>query len=80
VVVLSHNPDTKDLLQSYAWDLLACGHTHGGQFYLPFIGTPFAPVQDKRFVKGSTDGTAGGFTSRKAWAICWVLDSTAARK
>jgi len=52
VVVLSHNPDTKDLLKSYAWDLLACGHTHGGQFYLPFIGTPFAPVQDKRFVKG----------------------------
>ena len=52
VVVLSHNPDTKDLLNSYAWDLLVCGHTHGGQFYLPFIGTPFAPVSDKRFVKG----------------------------
>ena len=52
VLVLSHNPDTKDFLKSYAWDLLVCGHTHGGQFYLPLIGTPFAPVRDKRFVKG----------------------------
>jgi hypothetical protein len=52
LLVLSHNPDTKDLLKSYAWDLLVCGHTHGGQFYLPLIGTPFAPVHDKRFVKG----------------------------
>lgn len=52
VIVLSHNPDTKDLLKSYPWDLLVCGHTHGGQFYLPLIGAPFAPVRDKRFVKG----------------------------
>jgi predicted MPP superfamily phosphohydrolase len=52
VVVLSHNPDTKDLLRSYPWDVLVCGHTHGGQFYLPLMGTPFAPVRDKRFVKG----------------------------
>ena len=52
VIVLSHNPDTKDLLKPYVWDLLVCGHTHGGQFYLPLIGTPFAPVRDKRFVKG----------------------------
>lgn len=52
VLVLSHNPDTKDLLKSYPWDLLVCGHTHGGQFYLPLIGTPFAPVSDKRFVQG----------------------------
>jgi len=52
VLVLSHNPDTKDLLKSHSWDLLVCGHTHGGQFYLPVIGTPFAPVHDKRFVKG----------------------------
>jgi len=52
VIVLSHNPDTKEMLKSYAWDALTCGHTHGGQFYLPLIGTPFAPVRDKRFVKG----------------------------
>jgi uncharacterized protein len=34
------------------WDLLLAGHTHGGQFYFPFIGTPFAPVNDRKFVNG----------------------------
>ena len=51
-VLMSHNPDTKKFLKSYAWDLMLCGHTHGGQMRLPFIGTPFAPVQDKTFVEG----------------------------
>jgi len=52
VVLLSHNPDTKDLLQDYRWDLMLSGHTHGGQLVLPYIGTPFAPVQDHRYVEG----------------------------
>jgi uncharacterized protein len=51
-IVLSHNPDTKDLFQPLDWDLLLCGHAHGGQFHLPLLGTPFAPVTDKRFVAG----------------------------
>jgi uncharacterized protein len=51
-VLLSHNPDTKDQLLPYAWDLLLCGHTHGGQLELPVLGTPFAPVKDRRYVKG----------------------------
>jgi predicted MPP superfamily phosphohydrolase len=51
-VVLSHNPDTKDELKNYPWDLMLCGHTHGGQVSLPFIGAPIAPVKDKRFVQG----------------------------
>ncbi len=51
-LVLNHNPDAKDLFPPYAWDLMLCGHTHGGQFRLPLIGTPFAPVRDKRFVEG----------------------------
>jgi predicted MPP superfamily phosphohydrolase len=51
-LVLSHNPDTKDLLADHTWDALFCGHTHGGQLALPLIGTPFAPVRDQRFVRG----------------------------
>ena len=51
-VLLSHNPDTKDALLAHPWDLMLSGHTHGGQLRLPLIGTPFAPVQDKRFVEG----------------------------
>lgn len=51
-VLLSHNPDSKTELAATDWDLMLCGHTHGGQLALPFIGTPFAPVHDHRFVHG----------------------------
>lgn len=51
-LVLNHNPDAKDLLREHDWDVLLCGHTHGGQLRLPFFGTPFAPVRDKRYVEG----------------------------
>lgn len=51
-ILLSHNPDTKIELLAHPWDLLLCGHTHGGQLDLPLIGTPFAPVRDKRYVAG----------------------------
>jgi uncharacterized protein len=51
-VLLNHNPDAKDLLHPFDWDVMLCGHTHGGQLRLPLLGTPFAPVVDKRFVQG----------------------------
>jgi len=51
-LVLCHNPDAKSLLEAHDWDLMCCGHTHGGQIRLPLLGTPFAPVRDKRFVEG----------------------------
>lgn len=52
MVLLSHNPDSKSELAEYPWDLMLCGHTHGGQLWIPLLGAPFAPVRDKRFVKG----------------------------
>jgi hypothetical protein len=51
-VLLSHNPDTKTELHKYPWDLMLCGHTHGGQVCLPFIGAPYTPVQDKSILAG----------------------------
>ena len=55
-LVMSHNPDTKDGLSEQTWDLLLCGHTHGGQVALPFVGGGhFAPVRDSRYVDGLYD-------------------------
>ena len=51
-MLLSHNPDSKTDVAAYPWQVMLCGHTHGGQLYLPLIGRPFAPVRDKRFVAG----------------------------
>ena len=52
-IVLSHNPDTKELLQNYDWDLICCGHTHGGQLVVPLLGwRPFLPVRDSSFPEG----------------------------
>ena len=51
-ILLAHNPDTKDFLADHPWDLMLCGHTHGGQVLVPLVGTRFIPVQDKRFIAG----------------------------
>jgi len=53
---LSHNPDSKALGASYDWDLMFCGHTHGGQVVIPLIGPLWVPVEDKRFIAGPCDG------------------------
>lgn len=53
VLVLSHNPDSKALLEPYDWDLVCCGHTHGGQLVVPVLGLrPFLPVRDKSLAEG----------------------------
>jgi uncharacterized protein len=52
VVLLSHNPDSKDLLADHPWDLMLSGHTHGGQVIVPLYGAPFVAVRDRRYVAG----------------------------
>jgi uncharacterized protein len=52
VILLSHNPDSKEDVVDYPWDLMLSGHTHGGQLVLPLIGRPFLPIRDRRFAEG----------------------------
>lgn len=37
-IVLSHNPDTAEVLQKWRIDLQLSGHTHGGQINIPRVG------------------------------------------
>ena len=44
-ILLSHRPETFDIYASKNIDLALCGHAHGGQVRLPFIGGIIAPNQ-----------------------------------
>ena len=48
IIVLEHSPDvlpmiTGDLLVSNDLKIMLAGHTHGGQVWLPVIGSPVVP-------------------------------------
>ena len=44
-ILLTHKPQYIDVYKNYDVDLILCGHAHGGQVRLPFIGGLFAPGQ-----------------------------------
>lgn len=47
-IVLSHNPDTAQVLKKWRVDLQLSGHTHGGQFTIPGMGPAIAVYKDFR--------------------------------
>lgn len=51
-IALIHNPDAKDAVSHYPWDLMLSGHTHGGQVVFPFVHPYWLPVYDQRFIAG----------------------------
>lgn len=44
-ILLSHRPEFFSLYAEYGFDIVFCGHAHGGQVRLPFIGGVFTPDQ-----------------------------------
>ncbi len=44
-ILLSHRPEQFHLYSRYPFDLVLCGHAHGGQFRLPFTDGLYAPNQ-----------------------------------
>lgn len=47
-IMLSHRPESflyGEAAQTWNIDLVVCGHTHGGQVVLPFLGGLYAPEQ-----------------------------------
>jgi predicted MPP superfamily phosphohydrolase len=40
-IILAHSPELVGEAARYGFDFYLCGHTHGGQVALPFIGAPF---------------------------------------
>jgi len=71
-IVLAHNPDTADTGFSRRADLMICGHTHGGQVVIPFVGAPVLPVRNKTYTSGLKTSPRGApvFISKGiGWAI-----------
>jgi len=51
-VILSHNPDSFELLESYPGNLYLFGHTHGAQVNLPYIWKRITPMKNSHFKRG----------------------------
>ena len=51
-IVLEHNPDAAPQLAKKQPALVLCGHTHGGQVSLPFLGPPILPIDHTRYAAG----------------------------
>lgn len=51
-ICLQHNPDGVEILRHYPWQLMLCGHTHGGQVRLPVVGSLFVPMKHRHYIRG----------------------------
>lgn len=51
-IILLHNPDGIPSIENYPGNLVLCGHTHGGQVYLPGMWRRFTLLENMDFVRG----------------------------
>lgn len=51
-IVLTHNPDSIPLLETYPGDLILSGHTHGAQVNLPFLWNHFTLMEQPQYKRG----------------------------
>lgn len=53
-ILLCHNPDyaANRAVAGHGVRLMLCGHTHGGQVYLPGLGAPILPIRHREFARG----------------------------
>jgi len=59
-IILAHNPDSADLPRGVDVDIFVSGHTHGGQFRVPFINySPVIPVKNKKYNCGMKENARG---------------------
>lgn len=57
-ILLSHRPEKVEEYKKYDFDLIACGHAHGGQLLIPFFNRGlFAPNQNffAKYINGKYD-------------------------
>lgn len=47
VILMSHNPDSVEVLNGHKVDLMLSGHMHGGQWRFPLIGPLYVPSKFK---------------------------------
>ncbi len=58
-ILLCHYPIVGNKKIEQPYDLVLCGHSHGGQVRFPFIGAPVLPPAVGRYVKGLYQSNIG---------------------